>query len=507
MKVGNRAFTFSEKIAEDLVMMSRPRIFSGVAAVVLWLVATVGWADTVQLGLFMEGKRIGTSKYSSVEASYEGKPAKRTSSSTEIKALLAGEPLQLNLSSSTWVSAQGTPLLMRSSLTSGNKTQRVEAKFSAKSIKVDVNNSGTKTTRTLKIPAGRRIVDDPLQLVIEGKLSQGKKQKFLVWDPTSVSLQENEVIVLGKKRTEIAGVSVDATAVEITGPTGKTTAYLSAKGDLMRVDAPMNIVMMAEATSAPTRTILASERPVDTTAKEDATPVDIATATKIVPIPAIDSPADLTKLVIKLSGQSLNGVPNDEHQTTSMDGKAWIIDVHPVKFASGRSFTLAQARKGNDQWVEPSLNVPSDEPKFIKLAKEIVGTRSTVRSVASEIRKWVFGYMRPNGTMGIVRDANDVLASREGVCRDYAILTLTLLRAAGVPAKLAAGLVSLDGDFYYHAWVEAWDGSKWIGVDSTTGRDQISAAHIKLSEGNVDKAFTFTILSKSKLEVIDSSKK
>ena len=158
-------------------------------------------------------------------------------------------------------------------------------------------------------------------------------------------------------------------------------------------------------------------------------------------------------------------------------------------------------------WVEPSLNIPSDEAKFISLAKKIVGVRSTVRAASSEIRKWVYGYMRPNATMGIVRDANDVLESKEGVCRDYAILTVTLLRAAGIPARLASGLVSLDGNFYYHAWAEAWDGAKWIGIDSTTDRDQISAAHVKLSEGNVDKAFTFVVLSKAKLEVVDSSRK
>ncbi len=473
----------------------------------LWMMSALALSETTRLGMFLEGKRIGSSTYQSVEASYNGKSATKSSSNTTINALLMGESVELKLETATWTDPKGSPLLMRSSLSSGGKTQRVEAKFSAKSIRVDIDNAGTKKTKTIKIPAGSKIVDDPLQIIIQGGLKVGTKRKFLVLDPTSVSLQENEVKVVGKRKTRVGETDVEATVVEIQAPQGLTTAYLSSKGDLLKVEAPMNIVMLTETDKTPTRTIIPSERPVGSDPADNDKPVDIATATRLVPDKPIEDPASLTKLTIHLTGQQLKSIPNDDHQTVTQEGKVWTIDVHPTKFAIGRSYTIAQAARKMAAWTDPALNIPSDDVKFIRLAKKITGTRLTVRAASSEIRKWVYGYMKPNATMGIVRDANDVLDSKQGVCRDYAILTVTLLRAAGIPSRLASGLVSLDGNFYYHAWVEAWDGAKWIGVDSTTDRDQISAAHIKLAEGNVDKAFSFVVLGKAKMEVVEYSRK
>ena len=80
------------------------------------------------------------------------------------------------------------------------------------------------------------------------------------------------------------------------------------------------------------------------------------------------------------------------------------------------------------------------------------------------------------------------------------------MRAAGIPARLNSGLVNWDGTFYYHAWVEIWDGARWLGIDSTAQPDQISAAHVKLAEGNVDQAFTFTFLGGVKIDVLGMRK-
>ena len=120
---------------------------------------------------------------------------------------------------------------------------------------------------------------------------------------------------------------------------------------------------------------------------------------------------------------------------------------------------------------------------------------------AQKIRREVYGYMKPNAGIGVLRDAFEVFQTKEGVCRDCAVLTAALMRAVGIPTRLATGLVTWDGTFYYHAWVEVWDGSQWIGMDSAAPSDRISAGHVKLSEGNVDRAFVFPVLGRAKLAV------
>ena len=85
--------------------------------------------------------------------------------------------------------------------------------------------------------------------------------------------------------------------------------------------------------------------------------------------------------------------------------------------------------------------------------------------------------------------------------RNFAAFLPNILRAGGVPSRLCSGLVTWDGTFYYHAWVEVWNGKNWIGVDSTVLDRQMSAGHIKLANGNIATAFQFPVLDKVSIKV------
>ena len=67
-----------------------------------------------------------------------------------------------------------------------------------------------------------------------------------------------------------------------------------------------------------------------------------------------------------------------------------------------------------------------------------------------------------------------------GVCQDYAQIMLALLRLDKIPCRYVAGLASDYGET--HAWVEAWTGDRYIGIDPT--RDKlIDEGYIALSRG------------------------
>jgi len=67
-----------------------------------------------------------------------------------------------------------------------------------------------------------------------------------------------------------------------------------------------------------------------------------------------------------------------------------------------------------------------------------------------------------------------------GVCQDYAHILLALLRHGGIPCRYVAGLASDYGET--HAWVEAWIGDRYYGIDPT--RDKlIDEGYIALSRG------------------------
>lgn len=64
-----------------------------------------------------------------------------------------------------------------------------------------------------------------------------------------------------------------------------------------------------------------------------------------------------------------------------------------------------------------------------------------------------------------IPNIDQILAQKMGICYDYASVTASLLREAGIPTKLVMGYRSDSKD--YHAWNEVLLGGQWITVDTT----------------------------------------
>ena len=136
-------------------------------------------------------------------------------------------------------------------------------------------------------------------------------------------------------------------------------------------------------------------------------------------------------------------------------------------------------------------------------ADKIVGNEKNAYTACSKIRKWVHANMTTRADIGITRAASDVLKSKVGVCRDYAILFAALARSAGVPAKVVSGLIYTDKAFYYHAWVECYVG-EWVPFDATMDSDFVDATHIKLVGGDATSMFGLAkVIGTLKVDVKD----
>ncbi len=67
-----------------------------------------------------------------------------------------------------------------------------------------------------------------------------------------------------------------------------------------------------------------------------------------------------------------------------------------------------------------------------------------------------------------------------------------------------AGLVLMDGKFYYHAWNEVYVG-QWVTVDPTFGQFPADASHIRLAEGGPDKQMELIkAVGKIKIKVLEA---
>jgi len=106
------------------------------------------------------------------------------------------------------------------------------------------------------------------------------------------------------------------------------------------------------------------------------------------------------------------------------------------------------------------------------------------------VRDWVSQNLRYTPGISVATDgAAHSLLARRGVCRDYAHLTIALLRAKDVPARYASvyapGLSPMD----FHAVAEAYiDGAWWV-IDSTGLAPRQSLVRIATGRDAADVAF------------------
>ncbi len=93
------------------------------------------------------------------------------------------------------------------------------------------------------------------------------------------------------------------------------------------------------------------------------------------------------------------------------------------------------------------------------------------------------------GATGVRTDAREAWDKGQGVCQDMAHVTVSLMRAAGLPARYVSGYLHPDpkagpgttATGQSHAWVEYWAGS-WTALDPTSG-SQVGERHVVVARG------------------------
>lgn len=147
----------------------------------------------------------------------------------------------------------------------------------------------------------------------------------------------------------------------------------------------------------------------------------------------------------------------------------------------------------------------SDNPQIKAQVEKIIKPADTSEQKARKIIDWVYRNIKKRPVLS-VPNALEVLRNKEGDCNEHSILTVALLRAAGIPAQMEAGLVYLHGRFYWHAWNVLYLG-EWITADTIFNQIPADVTHIRLVRGDsVDQLNLMGVMGKIKLEVLEQTK-
>jgi transglutaminase-like putative cysteine protease len=217
----------------------------------------------------------------------------------------------------------------------------------------------------------------------------------------------------------------------------------------------------------------------------------------------VSSPAPATALL-----QVAVASPAGEQLTVLTDGRPVAAEeiavpgarVHRLQLPAGETTVSysAQVASGGDprpvtpadwaEFVRPSRYCPADQLEGYAAAEF---DRSLPRAeLVSAVAAWVSRRLvYTSGASRPVDTAVDTLLLGQGVCRDYAHLTITLLRALEIPARLVAvyapGLSPMD----FHAVVEADVDGVWSVVDATRLAPTSSLVRICSGRDAADTAF------------------
>lgn len=139
------------------------------------------------------------------------------------------------------------------------------------------------------------------------------------------------------------------------------------------------------------------------------------------------------------------------------------------------------------RYLMPSRFCPSDE--FQAFAAEEFGALEGGAKVEA-IRDWVHRVMRyVPGSSNALTTALDSFVQRQGVCRDFAHVVITLARASTIPARFvsayAPGVVPQD----FHAVAEVWLEGGWHLVDATGMAPPDTIARIGVGSDAAEVAF------------------
>ena len=129
-------------------------------------------------------------------------------------------------------------------------------------------------------------------------------------------------------------------------------------------------------------------------------------------------------------------------------------------------------------WLHATPLIRSNDPRVQQRASDIVRNAPSAARKARLLGQWVSRAVRIERRPGS-QSAVRTLARRVGTRDDRLLLLVAMLRAQGVPARLAAGLREDSGRFSPNGWVEFFD-RDWIPVDPENGTVPADASRLRL---------------------------
>ena len=205
----------------------------------------------------------------------------------------------------------------------------------------------------------------------------------------------------------------------------------------------------------------------------------------------INSPETVEQAIYKITARDVpvqNIFINDETQNIFQvqDNTAY-IKVKAQKHENNE-FPYPFDNREYEEYLKSGPYIITDSPKVKAIAQKLSTGETEALKLALKAERWVYDNIT-NKNLGVdFANAVQVLETGSGDCTEHSVLLASILRAAGIPAKVVVGLVysnTPENAFVYHMWVKAFVG-KWENLDPSFPYKNFTPLHLAMTENSMN---------------------
>lgn len=372
-------------------------------------------------------------------------------------------------------------LNLQALLSSDDKLEQFEFEFSSPFYQMTADGTVKGNLVVFSLDTGNSTIEDQVSLngppmlstsrrvyLLRQGISQGDKIRIPWFDPVSLTGKESVIEYRGKEQVLIHGRIFNLHRFTEFFSGIRVNSWLDDEGNVIKEESPAGFVFI-------------KEPEFRAKALDD------------------DSSELLSAVSVKIKGSmpEPKGRQSQRYRLTLPRETSFDLDGGRQDFTDDiLTITLEQLPEDSDtdsitcpdatSELESSPYTQSDAPEIIEYSRKITAGLLSQQDKVKALADWVFNTLEKRPVLGIP-DALTTLKNRIGDCNEHASLFTALARAAGIPTKIAAGVIYHKGAFYYHAWNEVCLSGRWISVDTTTNQFPADVSHIKFLEGELQE--------------------
>lgn len=345
--------------------------------------------------------------------------------------------------------------------------------FSLKSHRFSFHAVGKVTEKEFLVTVDGRQIHIPLEgpiyvaavaldVVNAADLDTGETVELAVFDPSTLGRRMIRVTALGREPLRVMGREVDALEVRVEMMGAVMSAWLDETGSVLQERGLLGYTLKRVSP----KEALAGE-PLGAGR-------DLARLVSISAGKTIERPEHLSVLKLMVDGKGTSLFIDGDRQEL----REGVLTIVRESLPDPEGIDLSGMR----DFLAPAPFMESDHPDILKLAADIVSGTQRPLEKARKLITWIHDHIEKRPVIS-VPSALETLKHRQGDCNEHAVLLAALARASGIPAQVEAGLVYMNGRFYYHAWNVLFLGH-WITADALMDQMPADVTHLRLVRGD-----------------------